>query len=37
MRLVRNAKPVHFVMIGGVVGGFYVYNTETVEVCTVLR
>ncbi|CEL05194.1 Putative Peptidase family M48 [Aspergillus calidoustus] len=31
MRLVRNAKPVHFVMIGGVVGGFYVYNTETVE------
>jgi hypothetical protein len=37
MRLVRNAKPVHFVMIGGVVGGVYVYNTETVEVCTVLR
>ncbi|KAL3464997.1 peptidase family M48-domain-containing protein [Aspergillus heterothallicus] len=31
MRLVRNAKPQHFVIIGGVIGGFYVYNTETVE------
>lgn len=31
-RLIRNAKPIHFVIVGGVIGGFYVYNTETVEV-----
>ncbi|KAL2870411.1 M48 family metallopeptidase [Aspergillus lucknowensis] len=31
MRLVRAAKPRHFVIIGGVIGGFYIYNTETVE------
>ncbi|KAL4785295.1 hypothetical protein BJX76DRAFT_187879 [Aspergillus varians] len=34
LRLVRNAKPIHFVVIGGLIGGFYVYNTETVEVRT---
>ncbi|KAL4923847.1 uncharacterized protein BDV17DRAFT_275894 [Aspergillus undulatus] len=26
------ARPVHFVIVGGVLGGFYVYNTDTVEV-----
>ncbi|KAI9375205.1 peptidase family M48-domain-containing protein [Aspergillus egyptiacus] len=30
-RLVREAKPYHFVMIGGMIGGVYVYNLDTVE------
>ncbi|KAL4886924.1 peptidase family M48-domain-containing protein [Aspergillus karnatakaensis] len=30
-QLVRNAKPYHFVAVGGIIGGFYVYNTDTVE------
>lgn len=36
-RLLRNAKPIHFVIVGGVIGGFYVYNTETVEVGSSMR
>ncbi|KAL3476964.1 TCP-1/cpn60 chaperonin family-domain-containing protein [Aspergillus californicus] len=32
IRLLRSAKPQHFVIIGGVIGGFYVYNLDTVEV-----
>ncbi|KAL4895589.1 peptidase family M48-domain-containing protein [Aspergillus ambiguus] len=30
-RLLRNAKPHHFVIIGLTISGFYLYNTETVE------
>ncbi|KKK23917.1 hypothetical protein P175DRAFT_0427264 [Aspergillus ochraceoroseus IBT 24754] len=31
LRMLRDAKPQHFVIVGGLIGGFYVYNTETVE------
>lgn len=31
-QLLANAKPHHFVIIGLVISGFYIYNSETVEV-----
>ncbi|XHG01058.1 hypothetical protein AWENTII_004461 [Aspergillus wentii] len=31
IRMLQNAQPKHFVIIGVVIGGFYIYNTETVE------
>ena len=31
-RLLANARPIHFVMIGLGISGFYLYNTEVVEV-----
>lgn len=31
-RLLANAKPIHFVIIGLGISGFYLYNTEVVEV-----
>lgn len=31
-RLLNNARPHHFVIIGLGISGFYIYNTETVEV-----
>lgn len=30
--LLRKARPIHFVGIGGIISGFYIYNTDTVEV-----
>ena len=32
IRLVKDAKPHHFVIIGLGISGFYIYNTDTVEV-----
>lgn len=31
-RLLANAKPIHFVILGLGISGFYLYNTEVVEV-----
>lgn len=31
-QMLANAKPHHFVIIGLVISGFYIYNSETVEV-----
>lgn len=31
-KILANAKPHHFVIVGLVISGFYIYNSETVEV-----
>lgn len=35
MKLLYAARPQHFVLVGLVLGGLYVYNSDTVEVCMV--
>ena len=37
VHLLQKARPIHFVMVGGVIGGVYVYNTDTVEVSCLIR